>query len=97
MSNQNELEIRENEAQGRFETTVEGHDAYVTFRRDPGKISFLHTFVPPELGGRGLAGQLAKYALEHARANNLSVVPHCPFVRSYIERNPEYQKLVAKS
>jgi predicted GNAT family acetyltransferase len=66
----------------------------VTFKRDPGRISFLHTYVPPELEGRGIAGQLARYALEHARANRLAVVPHCPYVRAYIDRHPEYQDLV---
>ena len=97
MSTETELEIHENDARHRFETTVDGLDAYVTFNREDGKVSFLHTYVPPELEGRGIAGQLAKYALEHARANGLAVVPHCPYVRSYIDRHPEYQDLVAAS
>ena len=51
--------------------------------------------MPAALEGRGIGGALAKAGLEFARANHLQVVPLCPFVRSYIERKPEYQPLVS--
>jgi predicted GNAT family acetyltransferase len=95
MSTETEIEIHENAARSRFETTVDGHKAYVTFKREPGRIIFLHTSVPRALEGRGIAGKLAEHALEQARANRLAVVPLCPYVRSYIDRHPEYQDLVA--
>ena len=43
------------------------------------------------------AAALAKASLAYARENSLEVVPLCPFVRSYIERKPEYQDLVSKA
>jgi predicted GNAT family acetyltransferase len=54
-----------------------------------------HTFVPGELRGRGLAEQLVRAALEHARAEKLRVVPACSYVAKYIERHPEYRALLA--
>lgn len=96
MSADEQVTVRENDSKSQFEVTVDGHDAYVTFTRDDHAITFDHTFVPPALEGRGIAGQLAKHGLEYAREHGLAVVPQCPYIRSYIERHPEYQDLVEK-
>ena len=90
-------DISNNEKQFQFETTVDGHTGYVAYDlEEPDRIVFTHTKVPPALEGRGIASALAKHALEHARANNLKVVPQCPYVASYIKKHPEYEDLLAK-
>lgn len=61
------------------------------------RIILEHTEVAPALRGRGVAGALAKAALEYARANALTVIPVCPFVISYLARHPEYQTLLDQS
>ena len=81
----------------RFEATVEGQTAELTYRRSGDEIVFTHTGVPTALEGRGIGSALAKAGLEYAKAENLTVVPLCSFIRSYIERKPEYQPLVRKS
>jgi predicted GNAT family acetyltransferase len=58
-------------------------------------LDFAHTFVPPELRGRGIASRLARFALDYARQQGLKVAPTCPFVAAYIEGHPEYRDLVA--
>ena len=58
------------------------------------QIILEHTEVSPTLRGRGVADSLAKFALEYARANGLTVIPVCPFVISYLKRHPEYQTLL---
>jgi predicted GNAT family acetyltransferase len=60
-------------------------------------IHLIHTEVPPSLQGRGYAGELARAALEYARQAHLRVIPSCPFVRSYIERHPEYADLADRT
>jgi predicted GNAT family acetyltransferase len=50
--------------------------------------------VPSVFQGRGIAGQLAKAALEHARYEKLLIRPFCPFVQTYLKRHTEYQDLV---
>ena len=37
---------------------------------------------------------LIRAALDAARERGMGVLPHCPFVRSFIERHPEYLELV---
>lgn len=88
------MDITNNEQQSQFETTIDGHTALVAYTIEPGRITFLHTEVPEALAGRGIAGQLAKHALEHARAQSLEVVPQCSYIAAYIKKNPEYQDLV---
>ena len=87
-------EIRNNEAASRFETTVDGHTAVAEYTLSDGVITLTHTEVPGELSGRGIAAELVKHALEHARSENLGVVPQCAYVAAYIRRNPEYGDLV---
>lgn len=58
------------------------------------RIILEHTEVPKALQGRGLAGALARTALEYARAKGLTVIPVCPYVIGYLARHPEYQALL---
>ena len=81
----------------RFELEEEGETAYLEFELDKaGWITLWHTEVPQALRGRGLAGELAKTALEYARDNNLKVDVICPSVATYLAKNPEFQGLVGK-
>jgi predicted GNAT family acetyltransferase len=88
-------QVIHNAAESRFELQIDGSLAVAEYELAPGEIIFTHTEVPRALEGRGLGGRLARAALDHARAEGLRVVPRCPFIRSYIERHPEYQPLVA--
>ncbi len=87
------MEVVNNREKHHFEMGA----AVLTYREKPGEIAYLHTEVPKELEGKGIAGKLAKTALEYAREQGLKVHPFCPFVKTYIERHPEYQDLVAPS
>ena len=75
----------------RFELEEEGETAYLEFELDKsGWITLWHTEVPAALRGRGLAGVLAKTALEYARDNKLKVDVICPSVTGYLAKNPEF-------
>ncbi|HIW90863.1 MAG TPA: N-acetyltransferase [Candidatus Corynebacterium avicola] len=47
---------------------------------------FHHTEVGDDFSGRGLAGVLVREALAETFAQGLTVVPACPYVKSYIEK-----------
>jgi len=91
-----DLLIENNTKTDRFETHVEGQVAFIAYSFFAEGIIFEHTEVPPSLEGRGIAGQLAKYALEYARENHLQVIARCPYVNAYIKRHPGYEELVRK-
>ena len=88
------LVVENNEKGRQFQVRVEGHLALIQYAYSNGSIVFVHTEVPPALEGRGIAGKLARAALEYAREHKLSVIPRCPFVAAYIRKHPEYQSLV---
>lgn len=92
--NLDDVQVAHNEAASRFEVTVQGQHSELSYRRDDNRILFTHTFVPPALRGRGIAGKMAQAALEYARENKLVAVPLCSYMASYIRRHPEYQPLV---
>jgi predicted GNAT family acetyltransferase len=87
-------EVRHNVAASRFELQVGQSIAVLEYSLQADTITFTHTGVPTELEGGGLGSQLARAALEYARAHALKVVPVCWFVAGYIERHAEYQDLL---
>ena len=97
MSSENEqYSVIDNTAENQYEVHAEGEVAILTYQRQGKRITFYHTEVPPALEGRGIAGKLARAALEAARADGLEVVPLCPYVAAYIRRHQEYLPLVSK-
>lgn len=87
--------VRHNPADSRYEAEVEGHRAVAEYRVEGDRVIFTHTFVPPELGGRGLAEALVRTALEETRRRGLRVVAECSYVAAFIRRHPEFQSLIA--
>ena len=89
------LNVVKNDALRRFEIHLGDDLAFLRYAEEPGVIRLIHTEVPEQLSGRGIAGRLASFALDDARARGLRVVPSCPYVRAYIDRHPEYADLIA--
>ena len=88
--------IRHNVPFSRFETELDGKLAVADYRLDGKIMVFTHTFVPPEMRGRGVAEKLVRAALEWARAQGRHVVPQCSYVAVFVERHAEYQDLVKR-
>lgn len=87
--------IIHNHERKRFEVLLDEHLAVVDYKLKGKVITYERTSVPRELEGRGVGSALAVFALEYAASQHLRVVAHCPFVRAYIERHPDYQSLLA--
>jgi predicted GNAT family acetyltransferase len=88
--------IIHNSTTQRFETTIDGITAFLSYQVcDSGVWDYNHTIVPKELGGRGLGSQLVKFALDYAKSENKKIIASCSFVASYVDKHPEYQDLVA--
>lgn len=86
--------ITDNKQQSRYELAVDGGTAVLQYMERDGALYLTHTEVPPELEGQGIGGRIVQHALEEAKSRGVKVAPRCPFVRSYIQRHPEYQPLV---
>ncbi len=82
-------EVTDNSEESRLELRIGDAVAELVYRRRADRLVLVHTEVPDELGGRGIGGQLVRAALEKAAAEDLTVVPLCPFARSWLERHPD--------
>ena len=87
-------EVVNNPAHQRYELVVDGHIAATYYKITDRVITFIHTEVPPELGGKGIGSKLIRGALDSVRADGLKVIPQCPFVKGWIEKHPDYADLL---
>jgi uncharacterized protein len=79
---------------GRFELERGGHIATLQYTLAGKVLALVETEVPEALRGSGIAGVLAKTALDYAREHHLDVDVVCPFVAQYLRNHPEYSDLV---
>jgi predicted GNAT family acetyltransferase len=73
----------------RFVLEQDGHAAELVYHVNGTRFVLIHTEVPEKLGGHGIGGRLVQAALDRARAEGLTVVPKCPFARSWLEQHPD--------
>lgn len=89
-----EHQIVVNEALNQIELQLDEGMAFITYELGSNVISFMHTEVPAEVEGQGIATELAEFALNYARKNSMKVKPYCQFMQVFLQRHPEYQDLV---
>ncbi|MFD2027505.1 GNAT family N-acetyltransferase [Promicromonospora aerolata] len=96
MTDEPQVTVTDNPDRSRFEVSVDGTLAgFAAYETDAGAVVFVHTEVFDEYAGQGLAGRLAKVALGTVRETGGTVVPLCPFIRSYVQKHsPEYDDLL---
>ena len=87
-------EVVNNPAHQRYELAVDGHIAATYYKIADRVITFIHTEVPPELGGKGIGSKLIRGALDSVRADGLKVIAQCPFVKAFIEKHADYADLL---
>ncbi|HHW50669.1 MAG TPA: N-acetyltransferase [Pseudoclavibacter sp.] len=84
--------------QDRYVLTVDGQErGELTYLTSDTTIELPHTFVDPALRGTGLGVRLVREALEDIRdTTDLRVIPTCPFIATWLLKNPEYRDLTRR-
>ena len=88
-------EVQRNEDARRFELEVDGHIAFIDYRPADNHLALVHTEVPKALGGQGIGSRLAKGSLDLLRASGEKVELRCDFLRSWMDKHPDYRDLLA--
>ena len=88
------MNITHDETQCRFGCIVDGYHCQLDYRLDGQRMIVLYTGVPHQVGGRGIAADLTRVALDTARTRGWHVVPLCTYAAAYIRRHPEYADLL---
>ena len=97
------IEHQESGNKGRYVARIadSGQEAELTWHarggheRGEGVRVADHTFTPPELRGRGIAGELVDALVADARQHDFRIVPQCPYVADKFAENPEWSDLKA--
>src|SRR5438067_1897279 len=74
------LLVKNNAAQNRFEIQLGDTVGKIVYRKKGTVYIMVHTEVPKEFEGQGIANHLIHEALEQVKAEHGQVVPLCPFV-----------------
>ncbi len=81
--------VTDNRDGSRLEISADGELAELVYRTRPGRLILVHTGVPATLNGRGLGGELVRAAVRKATQEGMTLVPLCPFARSWLERHAD--------
>lgn len=79
----------------RFVAVTEAQESVIDYQLSDGTMTITHTGVPTDLRGRGIAGELTRFALETARAKRWKVIPTCSYAENFFTRHSEYKDLLA--
>ncbi|HEX4966166.1 MAG TPA: GNAT family N-acetyltransferase [Thermoanaerobaculia bacterium] len=91
------LEVHNDEKERKFYALVDGHEARIGYAKVHGVYNLLHTFVPEELRGHGVADQLVLATLEMIKAEGAKFIPTCPYVQAFLQRHPEWAPHTSKN
>ncbi len=91
-----ELPLIDNKERHFFEMHVEGHVAFIHYKKTPAHVILIHTEVPEALEGRGIAGALVEKTLLYLEEQGLKIVPSCQYVQAFLKRHPEWNRMVDK-
>lgn len=89
------ISVTQDIERSRYTATVEGVLCVLDYHLQGDVMTITHTGVPSQVGGRGIAAELTRHALESARANGWKVRPQCSYAEVYMCRHPEYDDLRA--
>jgi predicted GNAT family acetyltransferase len=95
MRDMSDVAVTDNKGGSQLELRADGQLAELKYRTRAGRLILVHTEVPEALGGRGIGGELVRAAIGKAKAEGMTLVPLCPFARSWLERHPDEAAIVA--
>lgn len=89
------MEIINDKSNNVFVAQLDDKEAYLRYAfRGESVIDFIYTYTPPELRGKGLAEKIVKAGFNHAKENNLKVIPTCPYIMYFLSKNEEFKSLL---
>ena len=89
------IELVNNEAIHNFEFVVDGQRSFIDYQLRGDKIYLVHTEVPAELEGRGIAAAMVEKAFKYIENNSLKMVPLCAYIQQYLKLHPEWDRILA--
>lgn len=79
----------DNAALHRLEAIENDLIVFANYREHDGRHVLTHVEADPALRGTGAAARLMQAIVDHARAENLKLVPRCSYAVAWFRRHPE--------
>ena len=92
-----DYELIDNEERHQYEFHIGKYVPKIKYiKTKNGEIYLTHTEVPVALEGKGVGSQLAEKVLKDIEKQELRLVPLCPFVAGYIQKHPDWRRIVMR-
>lgn len=88
------IPLEVNEAKNRFELPVMEYISFILYSKEGNRLGLTHTEVPVPIENHGVAAVLTEKTLQYAKDNDFKVLPFCPYISAYIQRNPQWIDVV---
>ncbi len=88
------LTILDNQQNQQFEIFIDDDRAWLEYRIKDNALYLMHTEVPENMAGKGVASALAAHAFNYARAHHMKIKAYCPFVVTWLKKHPEQIDIV---
>lgn len=88
-------DIRDVTAEHRFLYVENGTEAQLVYRVNGDRLILVHTEVPEQLGGRGIAGRLVRAAVDRAASSGETVLPLCPYAQKWLQDHSDEAARIA--
>ena len=89
------MEVSRNSANNQFEAVKDGQTAVAVYELDGAQMTITHILVPGAIEGQGVGSALCEFIVQTARAENLKIVPQCPFMAAYFRRHGDDADVLA--
>lgn len=88
-------ELIDNAERHRYEFHIDNYIPLIDYiKTSNGEIYLTHTEVPEALEGKGIGSRLVEATLRDIDQKGLRLVPLCSFIASYIEKHPDWKRIV---
>ncbi|WP_051854356.1 MULTISPECIES: GNAT family N-acetyltransferase [unclassified Streptomyces] len=95
LADEKDVEVVDNPESRYYELRYDGQTAGMLVYETVGSRRVLtHTTIKEDHRGRGLSRLLIRSVLDDLAAKGATITNYCPVVDRFIERNPEYEKLI---
>ena len=91
-----QLTLVNNEDGQSFELMVDSRRAFIDYKKRGETYLLVHTEVPEEMQGKGIAAALVEKTFNYLAEHNLKMIPYCAYIQAYVKKHPEWHRLIAK-
>jgi predicted GNAT family acetyltransferase len=89
-------QFQDNKPAHKYELMIEGERSFIDYQQEGDIVYLLHTEVPEDQTGEGIASSLVQKTFEYMEQQNFKAVPSCSYVKAFLKRHPEWDHIITE-